>query len=198
MLKKQIVFLFVFSLMLVLYISPVEAEVRYVPGEYRTIQAGINAAVDGDTVLAAPGVYRGNGNYNIDFLGKAVTVMSETGAENTLIEAEFQGRGVIFQSSETNASVLEGFTIVNCYVEGQTFGGGILCENSSPTIKGNIISNCEAYYGGGIACLNGSPLIQDNEIRGNHSEWGTGILCCFGGQPTIIGNTIVDNFAQGG
>ncbi|NQS99224.1 MAG: right-handed parallel beta-helix repeat-containing protein [candidate division Zixibacteria bacterium] len=185
-------------LILGLHSLQIEAEVRYVPGEYRTIQAGINAAFDGDTVLAAPGVYRGNGNYNIDFLGKAITVISEAGALYTIIEAEFQGRGVIFQSGETSASILEGFTIVNCYVEGQTFGGGILCENSSPTIKGNIISNCEAYYGAGIACLNGSALIQNNEIRGNYSEWGTGILCCFGGQPTIIGNTIVDNFAEGG
>ncbi len=39
------------------------------------VQSGINAAVNGDTVLVAPGTY----NENIDFLGKAITVISAGG-----------------------------------------------------------------------------------------------------------------------
>src|SRR5262245_21259203 len=45
---------------------------RNVPGDFPTIQAAINASVNGDTVLVAPGTYAAS----INFLGKAITVTS--------------------------------------------------------------------------------------------------------------------------
>ncbi|MEE3193985.1 MAG: hypothetical protein VX289_05625, partial [Candidatus Poribacteria bacterium] len=44
-----------------------------VPEEQPTIQAGIEATVDGDTVLVSSGTYTGTGNVNLDFKGKAIT-----------------------------------------------------------------------------------------------------------------------------
>ena len=47
------------------------AATHSVPGSYPTIQAGIDAAEPGDTVLVAPRIYRGSGNKNLNFNGKS-------------------------------------------------------------------------------------------------------------------------------
>ena len=68
----------------------------HVPGDRSTIQAGIDGAVDGDTILVADGTYTGDGNKDIDFTGKAIVVISENGTENCVIDCEDDGRGFIF------------------------------------------------------------------------------------------------------
>ena len=53
------------------------------PADFNNIQAAINDANDGDRITVADGTYTGNGNRDIDFLGKAITVHSENGTENS-------------------------------------------------------------------------------------------------------------------
>src|SRR6516164_7182077 len=73
-----------------------------VPADQPTIQAAINAANSGDTVLVSPGTYYENINFN----GKAITVTSSDGAAKTIID----GRAtpavgtVNFTSGELRAS----------------------------------------------------------------------------------------------
>lgn len=114
----------------------------HVPGDYPTIQAGIDRTVDGDTVLVADGTYSGTGNRNIEFLGKSIVVMSENGAEYCTIDCESYGRGFNFCSSEDSTSVLSGFTIINGYV---CAGAGIRCAFSSPTIQDCHIHDNTAF-----------------------------------------------------
>jgi parallel beta-helix repeat protein len=168
-----------------------------VPGDYSTIQAAINAASTGDTILVAAGTY----TENIDFKGKAITLKSVSGAASTIIDGGALDTVVKFQTSETSSSVLNGFTIRNGAANsGSVFSGsGILVSSSSPTITNNIVTSNTACEGAGINVQFGSPLIQDNTISNNAQAGcsggtgGGGILLGGAAQPQIIGNTISSN-----
>ncbi|MHC4942263.1 MAG: right-handed parallel beta-helix repeat-containing protein [Planctomycetota bacterium] len=164
----------------------------YVPDNYPNIQGAIDAAVEGDTVIVKPGTYV----ENIDFKGKAITVRSSDGAEVTFIDGNQVGRVVEFVSGETLDSILMGFTITNGY-SASGGGGGIRCEESSPTITNNTITgNSTVYNGGGIACDESDPSIMNNIISANSAnKWGGGIHCKDHSSPDILNNIISDNSA---
>jgi len=148
--------------------SPALARTVHVPGGSATIQAGIDGTVHGDTVLVADGVYTGEGNRNLDFLGKAIVVRSENGPEVTVISAGNSGRGVNFISGEDLASRLEGFTIRYGKADN---GGGIYISDSSPVIDGCVIlGNRASHCGGGIYCNNSSPWIMNCTITENLAQ----------------------------
>src|SRR5947208_3193179 len=106
-----------------------------VPASQPTIQAAINAAANGDTVLVAPGTYY----ENINFMGKAITVTSSGGPSVTTINGGALGTVVMFITNEGRNSVLSGFTITNgnSYYNNQNLGildyeGGGIFVNSAP------------------------------------------------------------------
>jgi len=186
------------AFLLIVCLSVMRANTIHVPSQQPTIQAGIDAAVssDGDTVLVADGIYTGDGNRDIDFLGKAIVVMSENGAESCVIDCEEAGRGFYFHNEEESSSVLQGFSITN----GRGDGAGIYCYNASPNIMGNTITGNTAamWYGGGIYCVYSSPTITDNTITGNTGDEDGGGIYCSSSSPTIKGNTIMWNTADDG
>jgi parallel beta-helix repeat protein len=190
------------ALSLVWLAESVEARTWYVKsdgsGDAPTIQAGINAAGTGDIVLLAAGTYTGVGNRDIDFLGKAITVTSESGRDVTIIDCEGLGRGFLFRGGETSASVLSGVIIRNGTALYQA-GAGIYCDHSSPTISNNTIGGNSAYSGGGIYCYISSPTISNNTISSNSANTsGGGIYCDFNSSPAIANNTISGNSAYCG
>jgi hypothetical protein len=67
-------------------VSIMSATTIHVPADYERMQAAIYSAEDGDTVLVADGTYTGNGNRDIDFLGRSIVVMSENGPDATVID----------------------------------------------------------------------------------------------------------------
>ena len=177
------------------YLNIVDSETFRVPDDYETIQEAINSAGDGDTVLVANGIYTGEGNKDIDFMGKTITVRSENGADVTIIDCEGSGRGFFFGNGEGTNSILDGFTITNGFCDDH--GGGIYCCGSSPTITNcAIIGNRATGCGGGIKCCDfSSPAITNCTIVENRATYGGGIECYLSSSPTIINCTISRNSA---
>ncbi len=149
-------------------------------GDYATIQAALDAVVDTDIIELANGTYDGAGNRDIDFLGKAVTVRSQSG-DPTAVTIDCEGsqfdphRGFWFHSGEGSSSVLQDITVVNGYIADGN-GGAVLIEGARPTITG---------------CVFGSNIVDGENTRGGaiYSSGGTWISitgCRF------VGNTADD------
>jgi len=158
---------------------------------WQTIQFAIDQVSDGGTIHVADGTYTGSENKNINFGGKAITVKSQNGPNNCIIDCEGDGQGFYFYGWESADSVVAGFTITS----GQaTYGGGIYCAYSSPTIKNCIITgNNGETHGGGIYIAIASPVIENCVISGNTSGNGGGVFCHWSSLATIANCTISDN-----
>jgi hypothetical protein len=137
---------YIFTLSLVVFASlPVSATIINIPDDYPTIQEGIDASIDGDTVLVQPGTYV----ENVIFYGHNIVLGSlflMTGDTSYISQTVIDGSGVtavIFMSGEDSTAALKGFTVQNGYTV--ECGGGIICLDSSPLIAYNIIRNNGTY-----------------------------------------------------
>ena len=83
---------------------------------YCSIQTAIDAAVDTDEIVVAPGTYF----ETINFLGKAITLRSSDGPDVTTIDGTGNFHVVQCVSGEGSETVLEGFTVTG---DGAFFGG---------------------------------------------------------------------------
>ncbi len=130
----------------------------HVPGDHRTIQEGIDAALDGDVVQVAAGTYQ----EKIDFNGKAIRVAG-AGARRTTIDPSkaSTGRASVswFHNQEGPNSVLEGFTLTG---GNSRRGAGLRIIRASPTIsKCTITGNLASSYGGGAYIREGGRIGEE-------------------------------------
>lgn len=147
----------------------VSATIIDIPADYPTIQQGINAGSNGDTVLVQPGTY----DENINFNGHNITLASlflTTGDSVyiglTIIDGDSSGSVVTFAANEDSIAVLNGFTIRNGCSD---FGGGVYCLNSDAIISNNVIADNNGCWGAGIYCEAADPIIFNNRITNNHA-----------------------------
>ncbi len=160
---------------------------RYVPDNYSTIQAAINIAADGDTIVLSPDTtYSGSGNNRINFKGKAITVRSvdpgdpETVA-STVIDGGNSAQVFTFYMGETGNSKVQGVTITGGY---GFIGGAIYChKNSSPVFENCVISGNTAVISGGavyIAHTGSRPVFRNCYITGNTAGNSAGAIYSIG------------------
>lgn len=198
-----------------------KANIINVPGNYLTIQAGINASNNGDTVLVEPGTYF----ENILFNGKKIVLTSRFYIANDL---SFINSTIINGSNphhpdsascvriyqgEDSTTVLQGFTITGGkgtkwqdehFAGRYTEGGGILTALTSPVIRYCIIKNNEAMMlgtgitssgGGGIRSGDGNPKIYNCIIMNNTARYGAGVVLNYTGA-SIKNCIITGNFGS--
>ncbi len=174
--------------------------------DFDNIQAGIDAAMDGDTVLVAPGEYVVT--EPVTFRGKAITVKSEAGGDETIIRMGTpadpkRASVVIFENNETDASVLEGFTIAggsgsSVLPLNEFCGGGILFNTSSGTVVNCTIVQNSARHGGGVIAFSGSSMtLIDCAVVDNTAKNGGGVMVYSGSSATLTNCIISGNSATG-
>ena len=184
-------------LFLIFYSTISMAKIINIPSDQKTIQEGINIADSGDTVIVQPGTY----SENINFQGKSIVVSSlyvlmkdDRFISNTIIHGKEQCSVVTFENKEKRETSLIGFTIQNG--KDDWSGGGIYCEQSSPTLKHLIIKDNQASGGGGIFCINeSSPYLQNVLITGNSADKGGGMMTMSNSNPVLVNVTITGNDA---
>ncbi|MCK4358787.1 MAG: DUF1565 domain-containing protein, partial [Candidatus Cloacimonetes bacterium] len=156
-------------------------------GDFTTIQEGIDASTNDDTILVYPGTYYENVNFN----GKHITLASLellTGDENyidsTIIDGNQTGSCIRLDNEET--AVIRGFSITNGigfetdHKEGR-LGGGIRAYTWIWDNNLNLsVINCKLYNnhakgGGGIIIQHSNVYLSGVDIYNNYACGGGGI-----------------------
>ncbi len=117
-------------------------------GPKRTIQAALDLANDGDTVLVLPGTYSGMDNKELDYAGKSAVLRATDGPAETTIDCESSGQVVSSNSFKSTFVALEGFTITGGSAE---LGGAVQVNQSRFMMKNCVlVSNSATVVGGGV------------------------------------------------
>ncbi len=155
-----------------------------VPGDFQTIQAAIDSAVDGSTIMVRTGVY----NETLRIIDKSI-VLTGDDKENTIINGQnsndfptiFANGGDIDMSGFLIKNGIDGITLLN---------------SSNFTINNNII---EMNLNIGVHCIKSTGSIINNVIKNNRpyrGERGRGIQM-EESNVIIDGNTIIKNSESG-
>ena len=148
--------------------APAAAATLYVPSQYATIQAAINATADGDEIVVADGTYTGTGNVNLN-MSKAVTLRSASNDPAAcIIDGGGSARGVgSWQTGSTLATTIRGIKFYNCY---NAAGGAGLWIYLTPAVvitikvENCVFEACSAGNGPSIYVYNGSATTGNLNI----------------------------------
>ena len=190
----------VFSLLVFLN-DGANAATWHVPSQAPTIQAGVNLADVGDTVVVACGRYF---EHSIQ-LRPGVSLRSES-SDPSCVTIDAQGLGRVMSSigSSTANYVIEGITFTNGLATGAApdrWGAGLYCYRVRPTIRYCVFrENSALPYGqGGGVFVQGPfnhPVFYDCKFIDNSADYGGGVRCYYSSTPVFTACVIDSNYAQ--
>ncbi|MBN2507948.1 MAG: hypothetical protein JXQ71_14780 [Verrucomicrobia bacterium] len=183
------------------------------------LQTAIMLAPDGSVVQVLPGVYSGVSNRDLSFGGKRLTLVSEQGWEQTVIDCTNAAGSGGFEFTTTNATAQEiviiGFTVsnaansavycsggsrpafVNCaFARNQSSGGGgaVYCDNASPWFQNCLFLTNRAATQGGVVYATGAnahPKFSHCTLNDNARTNGGGQVYAVNGAEVMLNNCIV-------
>ncbi|MHC4660134.1 MAG: right-handed parallel beta-helix repeat-containing protein [Planctomycetota bacterium] len=162
---------------------------------FKTIQEGLDNADSGHLVLVADGTYSSAGDITLNFGAKDIYLKSQNGANTCIIDPQYANFAFGFMAGETQAAIVEGFTIQHGSEMG---GGGIYLEStSSPTVKNCVIQHCVAIYGAGVYSQAGSnPVFVNCVFDNNVADRGAAIYGYGPGSIEMTDCTVKNNIAM--
>lgn len=181
------------------------ANIIQIPGDYSTIQAGIDASLMGDTVLVESGTYYENliiDQHDVVLGSRFLTTGDQSYIFSTIIDGSQQGSTIEMSNIQGIGAAVIGLTIRAGLRDttGGSFGGGLRCTNAKLQIANNFIyGNICFVYGGGIYCSNSDLVIKNNVIMANVSRQMAGHgggIASIESEVTIFNNTIAQNSAD--
>ena len=177
-------------------VGSAHSAIVHVPGDQTSIQAAVNAAVTGDTLLVAAGTY----SENVQIESKSLTIISESGSAVTTVEA-LDSDSSVFRIAGTSAHTvsIQGFTITGTDINVLL---AVVCYRVNLVLTGNLfVANRE----GAVWVKDNASLIADsNGFFHNRSEGHASGINCQGFNTAQISRSVfVDNtggtfFDEGG
>lgn len=161
-------------------------------GDAPTIEAAIDSASAGDTILVGPGKHLENTLY----VREDLHIVGEMGPDLTVVERkptfQIENAPVLWLDGLGASSSISRLTITGGMAWPTTEGGGIVLYNSSTTVENNIIRDNMGWSGaGGVTCMYGAPVVRNNLIYCNAGY--SGCVLAAGCSATIESNTIAFN-----
>jgi hypothetical protein len=157
-------------------------------GAFPTIQAAVDAVAPGDTIALADGVFRGEGNRDIDFGGKPLVLHSQSGQpEDCVLDCEGSAtvprRAFYCHSWEGNDTLVEGITVRNGWGRddpyGMREGGAVLCDFAAPAFRDCIFTDNHADFGGVFMLIGPSSVsLTRCTFTDNYADLDAGCINC--------------------
>lgn len=187
---------------------------------YTNVQTALAAALAGDEIWVAAGVYRPTATTNrtVSFVLKNGVALyggflggetlraqrnPDPRANGTLLSGDIGTSGdltdnswhVLWASNVASATVLDGFTIMHGNASGSfpdDRGGAIWLKGSSPMLRNLQVVQNSAVVAGGIAIQDsGSPAIVDCTFHGNVSGNSGGAIYCVSATSPALTNVLI-------
>ena len=142
-----------------IHVSPDTTKTVYVnpdgTGDFTTIAEALDVLNAGDSLVIADGVYEGSMNTNLVIPKDNITILSENGYENCIIDGNSISPALM--CGFKNGITIEEITFSSCYHSGY---GGAISTNGSATFLNCYFNECSSNYDGGAIWAVGGTSIE--------------------------------------